>query len=254
MAVRAAARVVSDHVFEGQVCGPDAAEDASDHVAASKRCADAMAGHPLVAARQPAQPAQPAHLCRTPWHGPTGCRRAPRRRAMAGQQPLEEAEAFWRTQIASGRVLFARHRQFKGDPAGNWEKPEPSTEVRAGDKVRVDTHHHERVVPAATPVLLAETDDIVVVDKPAGPSLAPRAASPRDLAETSLQHMCCPLAVPQTRHSPLATRARTRTRAHQRPPSQGWDTTRQRRTPWRPAVGSGWGYRSSSSHTDSTCP
>ena len=101
-------------------------------------------------------------------------------RLQKGQQPLMEAEAYWRREVAAGRVLLSRRRQHQTDVVPPWEQvcDADNRVIQVGDKVKVLSHRHERVITASCPTLLATSPPLstkgggqyFVFDKPAGVS------------------------------------------------------------------------------------
>lgn len=89
-------------------------------------------------------------------------------RLRRGEQPLEESEAFWRQEIQENRLWLRRKVKDKDDPAGLWALVNIADIASKGDCIMVVLHRHERVVPAVQLQKLLETEDFVVVDKPAG--------------------------------------------------------------------------------------
>jgi hypothetical protein len=98
-------------------------------------------------------------------------------RLQKGKQPLVEAEAYWRAEILAGRVLLCHRRQKLADVLPSWGLVCATTVLRAGDKVKVISHRHERVIASTLPTLLAVSpmsaaaaSQFFVFDKPAGVS------------------------------------------------------------------------------------
>lgn len=84
-----------------------------------------------------------------------------------GEQPLEEAVAHWRGELAAGRVLYRKRKRSIDDPY-QFITPDPDTEVEIGSAVQIVRHVHERVVPAVTVRVLFENESMLAIDKPAG--------------------------------------------------------------------------------------
>ena len=92
-----------------------------------------------------------------------------------GAQPLDEAEAYWRTEIMSDRVMICHRRRNKLDPIPLWKRANPATVIQRGDKVKIMRHHHERVIVHSRPKPLTKSltspsnsAQYFVFDKPAG--------------------------------------------------------------------------------------
>ena len=85
-----------------------------------------------------------------------------------GEQPLEEAVAHWRGELAAGRVLYRKRKRTITDPY-EFIAHDPEAVVEVGSAVQIVRHVHERVVPAVAPVrVLFENESVLAIDKPAG--------------------------------------------------------------------------------------
>jgi len=98
-----------------------------------------------------------------------------------GRQPIDEAAAHWHEEIRAGRVEVRRNKTSRDDPwewrsatvanEGDGDDRSEVTEmvvVEKGMAVRLQRHVHEKVVPDVRPTVLAETEDWIAIDKPAG--------------------------------------------------------------------------------------
>lgn len=84
-----------------------------------------------------------------------------------GEQPLHEAIAHWRAELAAGRVLYRKRKRSIDDPY-HFVTPDPDTPVEMGSAVQIVRHVHERVVPAVTVRVLFENESMLAIDKPVG--------------------------------------------------------------------------------------
>ena len=84
-----------------------------------------------------------------------------------GEQPLEEAVAHWRAELAAGRVLYRKRKRAIDDPY-QFIAPDPEALVEVGSAVQIVRHVHERVVRAVKIKVLFENESMMAIDKPAG--------------------------------------------------------------------------------------
>jgi len=84
-----------------------------------------------------------------------------------GEQPLEEAVAHWRAELAAGRVLYRKRKRAIDDPY-QFIAPDPEALVEVGSAVQIVRHVHERVVRAVKIKVLFENESMVAIEKPAG--------------------------------------------------------------------------------------
>lgn len=85
-----------------------------------------------------------------------------------GQQPLEEAVAYWRSEVLGGRVQYRLKKRSKDDDAYRFVTPHVDILVERQSSLRITKHKHVRVVPAVDVRVLFENADMIAIDKPAG--------------------------------------------------------------------------------------